>query len=239
MITLVYSYYENPNMLQEHLHIWRSYPEDVKAGVEVVVTDDASPRQPAEVEPVGFPIRLYRIENDVPWNWLECRNIGAAASRRPWLLLTDMDHVVPAETIRALMWKILGGQVEERRFYTMARRDAPDLTPYKHHPDSYLMAKKFFWVVGGYDEHYAGLYGTSGLWRRRCKERGEQGHLDDVYLIRYPGEHMPDARTTTLPRKEKRDPHQLKKITERLDAMGVTKPLNFAQPYHLVREYSR
>lgn len=238
-LTLVYAYYENPTMLNEQLRIWGDYPDYLRRRIEVIVTDDASPRWPARItRNPGLRISLYRIENDVEWNWLECRNIGAKHAVCPWLLLTDMDHALYADQAGVLVDMINYGALDEERFYTLERRDAPDLTYYKFHPDSYLMTRDLFWRVGGYDEHYAGNYGTSGLWRRRCLAHADMGHLDDAYLVRYPGEYMPDARTTTLPRKEGRDPHQIRRITERLDALGVTEPLNFAQPYHLVQEYT-
>lgn len=236
MFTLVYAYYDNPTMLKEQLDQWERWTPGVKMMTEVIITDDCSPRWPAKIRDVGISMKLFRIEKDIPWNWLECRNIGAKHAANPWLLLTDMDHRVPMETLIRIHAGIEMGWISDQMFYTMDRVDAPNMTPYKFHPDSYLMTKEFFWKVGGYDEHFAGHYGTSGIWRQRCMQVGEKGHLPNTYLIRYDGNYMPDARTTTLARKEGRDPNTIKTIAKRLRERGITAPRNFAQPYHLVQE---
>lgn len=239
MLTLVYSYYDNKDMLVEHHRLWEAWPQEVKNITEIIITDDCSPRWPAEIHDVGIKMKLFKIDKDIPWNWLEARNIGCKHATQPWILMTDADHVVPHETVLRIRQGIREGWISSKMFYTLERVDAPNLTPYKHHPDSYLMTKKFFWKVGGYDEYYAGHYGTSGLWRRRCLERGEKGHIPNTYLIRYPGEVIEDARTTTLKRKEGREPDTIKNIGKRLIEKGITKPLNFAQPYHLVTEINQ
>jgi hypothetical protein len=236
MLTLIYSYYDNPDMLAEQHRLWAMWPQDVKDLVEVIITDDCSPRWPATITDVGLRMRLFRITKDIPWNWLECRNIGAHHAYHPWLLLTDMDHVVQSDAVQRIRDGISGGWINHEMFYTFDRVDAPTFQPYKFHPDSYLMTRNFFWQVGGYDEHYAGNYGTSGVWRRSCLSTGEKGHLPNIKLVRYPGDYLPDARTTTLSRKEGRDPDTIKNIKKRLIEAGIVNRLTFAQPYELIME---
>jgi glycosyltransferase involved in cell wall biosynthesis len=202
-------------MLREQERYWLDYPEHIKRQIEIIVVDDCTAGGPPAMNNCGIRSSLYRIQNDIPWNWLEARNIGARHAEGKWLLLTDIDHVVPAETLDGVFSKIGDGEIAPGNFYTFDRRDAPDLTPYKHHPDSFLMTRAFFWKVGGYDEYYAGHYGTSGLWRQRCKA---------------------DASTTTLTRKEGRDPDAIKRITEWKQAMGIMEPGLFMQPYEKVWE---
>jgi hypothetical protein len=44
------------------------------------------------------PLQIYRIMVDVRWNQDAARNIGAAHAENNWLVLTDIDHMVPEET---------------------------------------------------------------------------------------------------------------------------------------------
>jgi hypothetical protein len=236
-LTLVYPYYDNPEMLREHQRVWRALPRAVADRIEVIVVDDASPRWPAvdAFADAGITARLFRIETDIPWNWLEARNIGAHHARADWLLLTDIDHVAPAATLAELLRRLDAGAISPRHFYTLDRVSAPGMTPYKPHPDSYLMPRDLFWRAGGYDEFFAGHYGTSGIARRRFETAGTRGHLIGLPLVRYGRAVVADANTTTLPRKDRATQVALKRLWAEKQASGDTAPLHFRQPYHRVR----
>lgn len=165
-ITLIYPYYENPIFLGLQLRLWTQYAPELLRHLRVIVVDDGSPRYPASDILVNFalnfPIRLFRVGVDVRWNWLAARNIGMQHARG-WCLLTDMDHMVPEATLRAVMY----GALRERAIYRFTRREANG-TRIHPHPNSMLMARDTFWHIGGYDEALSGHYGTDGDWRRRC-----------------------------------------------------------------------
>ena len=52
-LTLILPYYRNGGMLREHQRVWREYPDALKSHLHVVVVDDASPKNQAQlvVEP--------------------------------------------------------------------------------------------------------------------------------------------------------------------------------------------
>ena len=224
MITIINPYYDNPEMLIRQFRQWRSYSPEVLRCLKVIVVDDCSPNYPAKnvlvgirwgVEKFNFQFRfsLYRIKVNVRWNWLVCRNLGAEeADKDSWLLLTDIDHLVPDDTMNYLWWGVENGKFNKKRFYLFARVDAPNLTPYKRHPNSYFMHRDLYWKIGGYDEEFSGHYGTDGMYRRRAVRVAGEGRPLDVPLIRYPREVIPDASTTEFKRKEGRDPDILKNI---------------------------
>ncbi|MGH7807691.1 MAG: glycosyltransferase [Thermodesulfobacteriota bacterium] len=88
---------------QEH---WNKIPHEILKEIEVIVTDDCSPNYPAidYVVPVRqFQMRLYRIKKNVRWDQTAAKNIGAYEAKEGWLLLTDMDHLIPAETLQYLI----------------------------------------------------------------------------------------------------------------------------------------
>lgn len=223
-VTLVYPYYENPQFLTRQLQNWRTYNESLRQWVRVIIVDDGSPRNPASTVLQGssfpIPIRLFRIEVDVRWNWLAARNIGMKHAKG-WCVLTDMDHVVTAKT----MHQIVAGIHDPDVIYRFSRREHTG-QPIHPHPNSMLMTRKMFWKVGGYDEALSGHYGTDGDWRRRCAATAKVLTLKDE-LIRY--EYVDDSSTTDYKRKQPEDAGK-KAIIARRGARWKPKTLSF--PYH-------
>ena len=216
-ITYVYPYYNNALMFVEQQRVWGNYSQDVRNRVEMIVTDDCSPRAPARFfvqDPRNFNLKLYRIGVDIRWNWIAAKNLGAHhAAEDSWLFLTDIDHVIPELTVRALLDRLDRGKLDQDRYYTFDRVDAPGLTPYKTHPNTYFMHRSLFWRIGGYDEDLSGFYGTDGYYRALVERvcRRKEFRVPDVYVIRYPREVISDSSTTDYKRKEPVDSSPRKK----------------------------
>lgn len=210
-VTLVMPFYMNRRMLEYQYNVWRTYSEEVKSNMDIVIVDDGSPEQENATDlPIysGVPdISFYRIQVDIPWNQHGARNLGAHVAQGPWLLMTDMDHVVPEATLRSIMRKNPNGD-GGRKVYTFGRIEAisgertldrqGNLKP---HVNSFAITREAYWIVGGYDEDYCGGYGTDGLFRRRMYDLLQRVHLDKDVLIRFGREHIPDASTRTLERR--------------------------------------
>lgn len=200
-VQFIYPYYENPKFLARQLAHWLAYPLTITPYLSAIIVDDGSPTSPA-VNVLGsrswpFPIRLFRLDVDVRWNWLGARNLGAHHARPGWLLMTDMDHVVPIETVDALVY----GKHAARVIYGFSRREwtGHPITP---HPNSWFLERSTFWRVGGYDEMLSGHYGTDGDWRRRCAAAAPLVILRDA-LERH--EYVEDSSTMTYKRKQPED----------------------------------
>jgi hypothetical protein len=231
-ITLINPYYLNPGMLQRQYDHLEALPEELKSRIRYIVVDDGSPTDPA-VKPDrdlglgGFA--LYRIDVDVRWNWLACRNLAAAKAKTDWLLMTDIDHMLPEATAR----RLLDGKLDGRRAYRFSRVDDPDMTPYKPHPNSWLLTRQAFDKVGGYDERFSGYYGSDGEFRDRVtKTLGDPIMLPEV-LIRVPREVTPDASTTTYGRKEEQDRDGIQAARARIAKEGGP-PLRGSFPWRRV-----
>lgn len=195
-LTFIYPYYENAAFLQKQLAHWAGYPADIRDHLSVIVVDDGSPT-PATITDFPFPVRLFRIEVDVRWNWLAARNLGAHHAEDGWLLLTDMDHMVPATTVHSLIY----GVHDPTRVYAFSRVEHTGQKAAPHSA-SFLMTRAMFWKIGGYDERLSGHYGTDGEYRRRVAQIAPMLVLTDT-LMRH--EYQGDSSTTRYLRKQPED----------------------------------
>ena len=196
-LTLIVPYYDNPVFLETQGEVWRSYPSDLASLLTVIVVDDGSPVPCALPRDLPCSVRLFRIGVDVRWNWLAARNIGAHHADDGWLLLTDMDHVVPSDTLRSVM----SAWLDPSTVYAFSRREHTG-EPVTPHSASFLMTKDTFWKVGGYDEVLSGHYGTDGDYRRRLATVAPIQVLPDA-LIRH--EYVADSSTVRYKRKQPED----------------------------------
>jgi len=221
-VTLIMPYYDNAEMLRVHLAAWHDWPADIRERFKVIIVDDGSPNAPAASVPLPanlIDISIYRVTEDRPWHQHAARNLGAHVADDGWLLLTDMDHVLTAENAAALVRRLR--KMDEGTVYTLHRIEADTGEPTlglsgksKPHPNSFVLTKDLYWRIGGYDEDYCGVYGTDGMFRQRAFHVGVRGHLKRVALTRYWRGLIPDASTTTLPRKEGRDEGAKKAIAK-------------------------
>jgi hypothetical protein len=230
-VTLVVPYYESPYFFAQQLSAWTRIAWQMALRVSFIVVDDGSPKHPAkvvvdsvgEVRPTLF--KLFRIDQDVPWNWLAARNIGAHEARDGWLLLTDMDHVVPSETINS----VVHGVHRIDTIYGFSRREHTG-KPAQPHANSFLMTRKMYWEqFGGYDETLSGHYGTNGDAYRRMWKVAPMAILTDQ-LVRH--EFVADSSTTQFKRKLPEDAAAVSKLVRARGHGWKPKTLSFA--YHEV-----
>lgn len=230
-ISLVMAYYDNPLMLSRQMADLAALPPEMQECIELVVVDDGSPRWPAHLGPVGMSsLQIYRIRKDVRWNQDAARNIGVRHAQHNWLLLTDIDHRVPIET-----WdKLINREHEPYRVYQFRRVSEPDMVPYKHHPNTWFMTRKMFDRIGGYDERFAGLYGTDSEFRERV--RAEVGEISTIKepIIRVPRSVTADASTTTYLRKQPEDGAGMARVKAERANIPDWKPLHGTFEYDRV-----
>jgi hypothetical protein len=160
-LSLVYPFYNNPRCLERQLELWTHLPPELARQVEYVLIDDGSP-EPVELGPVGpVNLTLVRVKEDKPWNQHGARNLGMKLAEGEWAVASDIDHLLPAEGLGLL----LGLEKDPGSVYYFARRREGGTAKHPH-PNSYLIRRRAFWAVGGYDEDFCGHYGKGDLFLR-------------------------------------------------------------------------
>lgn len=218
-VTVIYPYYEQPDFLEVQRGSWM----DWDAYLCVILVDDGSSRYPLRPSPSDFA-RVFRIGVDVPWNWLAARNIGAHHANTDWIVLTDLDHVIPPETAHQIVYR----NHDPRYVYAFSRREHTG-QPIAPHSASFLLTRELFWRIGGYDEALSGHYGTDGEFRRRVQRHAEIVVLPDV-LVRY--EFVGDSSTTQYRRKLPSDAAAVKRLVAARRPGWTPRTLSF--PYEEV-----
>lgn len=235
-VTLIVAFYNNWDMLGEHFKIIDSLPAKQRELVSMIVVDDCSPGLAAAdgiaKRKPSCPLQIYRLKQDIRWNQDACRNIGVAHAETNWILLTDIDHLVPPQT-----WSKVLQDHDPGVVYKFARVSAPDMSPYKPHPNSWLMTRKMYEYIGGYDERFAGLYGTDGDFRDRVLDTANSIQMFKEPLVRVPRWHIHDASTTTYLRKQPEDRVGLERVRAQINQLkqeGVYTPLRCNFEYELM-----
>jgi len=200
LISLVFAYYENPSMLELQWKEIAKYPASLKREIEVIVVDDCSPTRPASevARPRNLPRHsIFRLDRDVRWNQDAARNIGAHEAHGSWLLLTDIDHVVPKGTLAHLV----DMDKDPSAFYTFSRIKFATGDEREPHPNSYFMTHELYWAIGGHDEDFAGIYGKDFLFRQRAHRFTKEVILHGAPIARVGSTMVSDAGTRTISRR--------------------------------------
>jgi hypothetical protein len=190
--SLIYPYFDNPAMLEHQVEVWNRYGGELGKRLQFVLVDDCS-SQPAE--PIFSKLKhrkiLIRIKERLPWNQHQARNIGAYVANplkdgsNPWLFLSDIDIVLTPEAA----YTMLARQLDPHHHYTVERTFAPDFEVRKVHPNTFLVTKRAYWTINGYDLDltggYGGGYGGDGEFARQLSAICPRKHLDDVVTIGY------------------------------------------------------
>lgn len=211
IVSLVMPYYENPKMLDTQVLEWLSYPSFVCTRLRVVVVDDGSRDAPAlevlrqhrmSFDSRGLDVQLYRVMKDIPWNQDGARNLGMRACNTTFALMTDMDHVLRARDALDMVEFCLQGI--PRGQYFMPRQFVKNtMQEIPRHPNTFLFRVEDFWAMGGYDEDFAGFYGSDGNFRKCARGSGlQECAVNNFGLVVWRREDCEDANTRRYGRKD-------------------------------------
>jgi glycosyltransferase involved in cell wall biosynthesis len=210
--TLIIPYYRNEAMLLRQIEEWQKY----RGNVSVIVVDDGSPERAApHIIPLmekGFPVRLFRVLKDIPWNRNGARNLGAMQAETDWILHTDIDHILPVDSADALalfqpadfQWYRFSRYRVGKADFTRKKDDLPSDCEFgriKPHMDSYLCRRDLYMALGGYDEDYTGGLGGGTPFVKELNNAATRIDLPEPYTLHvHTTDSVPDASDIFLSR---------------------------------------
>lgn len=153
-ITHFYCNQQSLDTVLSLLREYESYPADLLDAIEFIIIDDCSPLE-YEVPSLNLNYQWLKITTDIQWNQGGARNLGVTYAKSDKILMTDIDHAFPAETLRYLV----NASAPGRKFYKVYRQDKHGKT-YEGHANLFFMSRARFMRFWGYDEEYCGHYGA-------------------------------------------------------------------------------
>lgn len=173
---------------------------------ELIIVDDGS--DPRLTNTSDLPVQIIQTNDKRPWTWALARNAGARVATGEYLLMFDLDHILPAEAyaeVRAfrgikMRFKRQFGVLDENGRITqdrdvLATYGLPldrklTLTPL---PNNFVMRRDVYWDIGGYREDLVERpypQGEDRLWKKAWHEymrkTGTQEHPQSPLLFMFP-----------------------------------------------------
>jgi len=146
-------------------------PDDV----EIIFVDDGSnpPLDSKDYDLKNF--RIHHTNDTRPWTWALARNAGAKIAKGEYLLMCDLDYIIPKEAIEDAL-ELKEDRMNFRREFGVLDKDGnftQDLSvlavygllprriedrgaKVSAHTNDFVMRRNIYWKLGGYREDYVG-----------------------------------------------------------------------------------
>jgi len=199
-ITLLHPYYDHRAMLNYQLAEWNSWSNDNKKYTQIILIDDCSKVHPFDPKKhnINCNLDVYKIADDILWNVSGARNLGFKLAETSWVIAMDMDLILENKELNKIRKLDFSDKYKiyfpNRKRITgkheVERKEPP-------HCNSYIINKEIFWEVGGYDEDFAGGWGSEdSFFMDRLAINGiKKVILDDVF---FSSRHSSKGRTPTV-----------------------------------------
>lgn len=158
-ITLIHTYYNEPEHLKRNLETWYDFDFPIK----IMVIDDGSMIHPAYdvlkdvTLPDNITLSLYRVKEDIGFNSHGARNLAATVADSEWLLFLDIDHNINHWNLKTLV------EESELKPHVLYKFGGVVFT-YKNVIDrrvtvnQFLISKQKYAETGGYDESFTSVH---------------------------------------------------------------------------------
>jgi len=179
MISFIYPYYNNISVVKQLLDHYEYLPHELKKEFQFVLIDDCSDEILDYTYFNQFNLNLIvaRIDNDIDWNQSGAHNLGSTLATGDWICMMDIDHHFKYPELESLL-KL---EKTEKDVFYFPRIYCKNIL--KEAPNIYLINKKSFWSLGGYDEDFAGNYGYEDKLLQKIIFKKLKTHVIDSIFI--------------------------------------------------------
>lgn len=153
IVVPVYFNEADAGMVGAMLRHYAAFDPDLLDRTQFVIVDDGSPSRPPVPTDLDLNVLVARIDEDVAWNQPGARNLGVLLARSDKVLLTDLDHWLPADTYAAVM----RAHVSPRTMLRLRRRDLSG-KQLRAHAGTFILSRGRFLELYGFDEDFSGQY---------------------------------------------------------------------------------
>jgi len=180
-LSIIFPFYNNLDLVYDQFKLFSSFSKNVLKQLELILIDDCSTGKLDISKFVSSDVNLsiYRILSNIKWNQGGAHNLGVYVSKSEWFFNGDIDHFLSEKVCRELisMEKNKDTIYYFNRYLINAKKNLQSA------PNIYLMRKKVFQNLGGYDEEFCGNYGKEDkLFQYIIKQKYEFKILDHLKI---------------------------------------------------------
>lgn len=192
-ITINLSYYNQDEVLKDHINLWKSYSGEIKEQFSFCIVDDCS-KIPADevlsgIDLSDLDIHIYRITDDLYCNIAGVRNLSATVCKTDWMVILDMDTMISKELAESMLILISATSGNCFKFNRTVPSDKNHEKNNQIHPAVCLLRKEDYWSVGGCEEDLVGHYGqTDPIFWYRARDKIKVHIMQNLYL-----DYMPEG----------------------------------------------
>jgi hypothetical protein len=194
-LTLCISYFnQDKNDLLMHLNYYKSYSEEAKKKIKLLIIDDCSKiginKLLSKTDIDGINIDILQVTDDLYCNISGVRNLAAQYCTTKWIMILDMDTLVSSTLATQLLEIVNNIDKNKQLWNTVFKFNRKVINNNKHekhkiiHPAVCLIQKKHYWKAGGCEEDLVGHYGYTDpcFWTRVSRANINIQILEDKYI---------------------------------------------------------
>jgi hypothetical protein len=194
-----------------------------------IVVDDCSP-YPWPAECYSPTLTVARVETDIPHNNPGARNLGMRLCLTPWAIMLDFDNIPTVEFLNEVCWFDL----QPRLLYRLREIGKWDVNKMEvqNSANAFVVSVPDFWDVGGYDEDFAGRYGSEDHFFSHCWKRSGREVAQGQARVPFPAL---DTREGTPSGLKKDAALNRRLFLQKIESAAVpSNPIRF--PWHVVKQ---